>query len=584
MHRSTWITTWLACLLAWAGPAAALGTAFTYQGELRDAGQAAIGNYDFRYRLYDAAAGGNQLGAAVELPAQPLDDGLFAHEIDFGDQFTGAPRWLAIEVRRAGQGAYTALLPRRPVTPAPYALHAEYVADDSVLGANIVDRSITAVDVAIGAISGNEIANGSIQALDLADASVTEPKLAPAAVTTSRLADAAVTAAKLAPGAVGAAAIDASQVQRALGGRCSSGFALLGYDASAAPICDDVLNLLGGAARYPRLAMRQARPAVVAIDPGQDDLLLFGCETVTCDTGVRRRVLDQDVGNSSSVALAQRGFGFPFVAYHDAAATDLHAFDCLNLDCSTSNFRSLDTTGDTGYGVDVAVRSDGSPVISYITGGPTPALRLYTCANAGCSSGTARTLGASEVSVATRTALVLTADDVPVVFFGGTGASAGVNAFTCSSPACTLGFSGVVAAGTVAGIDAVIRSNGRSLVSYTVSGGGVRLLDCSGASCTSSTVRTLAAASSDSDTSIALRSADRAVVAFNEASQLKVYDCADAGCSSGAARVLAAGPDLEGEVSIALASDGRVVLASSYADDGTVGVRLDACGNPGCAQ
>ena len=34
-----------------------MGTAFTYQGRLTDGGSPADGEYDFRFRLYDAASG-----------------------------------------------------------------------------------------------------------------------------------------------------------------------------------------------------------------------------------------------------------------------------------------------------------------------------------------------------------------------------------------------------------------------------------------------------------------------------------------------------------------------------------------------
>lgn len=56
-----------AMLLAASGPALAqpvpLGTAFTYQGRLTDAGSAADGIYDFELKLFDAASGGSQVAS-----------------------------------------------------------------------------------------------------------------------------------------------------------------------------------------------------------------------------------------------------------------------------------------------------------------------------------------------------------------------------------------------------------------------------------------------------------------------------------------------------------------------------------------
>ena len=65
-----------------------LGTAFTYQGRLTDGGEAAIGEYDFQFKLYDAATEGNLLGTAT-VDDKAVANGLFTVELDFGEVFTG---------------------------------------------------------------------------------------------------------------------------------------------------------------------------------------------------------------------------------------------------------------------------------------------------------------------------------------------------------------------------------------------------------------------------------------------------------------------------------------------------------------
>ena len=98
--------------------AAPLGSAFSYQGRLVDGGGPASGSYDFTFRLYDAAAGGGQVGGAVSLSGVAVSGGLFMVQLDFGPgAFTGA-RWLEIAV-----GGVT-LSPRQPLTAAPAALYA----------------------------------------------------------------------------------------------------------------------------------------------------------------------------------------------------------------------------------------------------------------------------------------------------------------------------------------------------------------------------------------------------------------------------------------------------------------------------
>jgi hypothetical protein len=64
--------------------AASMGTAFTYQGRLVDANEAADGVYDFSFGLYDSASDGNQVGEDVNVPDVDVIDGYFTVALDFG--------------------------------------------------------------------------------------------------------------------------------------------------------------------------------------------------------------------------------------------------------------------------------------------------------------------------------------------------------------------------------------------------------------------------------------------------------------------------------------------------------------------
>jgi len=101
-------------------------TSFTYQGRLADGGSPASGLYDLRFTLFDASTNGLSLDNPFTHPEVPVANGLFTVLLDFGlPLFNGGDRWLEISVRTNGSvGPYTTLLPRQPITPAPYALHA----------------------------------------------------------------------------------------------------------------------------------------------------------------------------------------------------------------------------------------------------------------------------------------------------------------------------------------------------------------------------------------------------------------------------------------------------------------------------
>ncbi|UCD76202.1 MAG: hypothetical protein JSV91_04625 [Phycisphaerales bacterium] len=107
-----------------AGAQLALPTYFTYQGELRQAGQPVTGEADMVFRLFDAETDGNQVGDTVGLSYIPVAAGRFAVQLDFGvEVFNGDARWLEIEVEYpSGEGNWTTLSPRQLVSAAPYAL------------------------------------------------------------------------------------------------------------------------------------------------------------------------------------------------------------------------------------------------------------------------------------------------------------------------------------------------------------------------------------------------------------------------------------------------------------------------------
>ena len=107
-----------------------MGTAFTYQGQLQRSGAPASGSFDFRFKLFDAASGGVQIGGDALLSSVAVSNGLFTVNLDFGAAaFSGSARFLQIEVRPAGGGAYTLLTPRQEVKPQPHALFAANAAN-----------------------------------------------------------------------------------------------------------------------------------------------------------------------------------------------------------------------------------------------------------------------------------------------------------------------------------------------------------------------------------------------------------------------------------------------------------------------
>src|SRR5687768_17476372 len=98
-------------------------SAFTYQGKLSDGGVPASGTYDMRFRLFDAAANGTQVGTTFFANGVQALAGIFNVELDFGaPAFSGADRFLEVAISPSSQNNFTTLAPRQRLNSAPYAL------------------------------------------------------------------------------------------------------------------------------------------------------------------------------------------------------------------------------------------------------------------------------------------------------------------------------------------------------------------------------------------------------------------------------------------------------------------------------
>ncbi len=96
---------------------APLGSGFTFQAKLDEAGQPANGSYNMEFRLYGDAVGGTQIGSTENITNIPVVDGRFTVELDFGSEvFDGDARWLQVEVDNV------VLSPRQPITGSPYSI------------------------------------------------------------------------------------------------------------------------------------------------------------------------------------------------------------------------------------------------------------------------------------------------------------------------------------------------------------------------------------------------------------------------------------------------------------------------------
>lgn len=157
-------------ILLLTGPtASAQTTSFSYQGRLADGAAGANGTYQFQFKLFDAATGGNQIGATIADVNANVTNGSFAVQLDFGaTAFNGGERYLEVLVRRSPVDFYTLLTPRDRVASAPYAVRSNSTLNfTGSLAGDVTGTQNATVVNSVGGQSASAIA-GSVQATSAA--------------------------------------------------------------------------------------------------------------------------------------------------------------------------------------------------------------------------------------------------------------------------------------------------------------------------------------------------------------------------------------------------------------------------------
>ncbi len=132
-------------------------TAFSYQGSLNTSGTPTNGNHDFEFAMF--TVGGVQIGSTLTRLNVPVSNAVFAVELDFGNQFQGADRFLEIRVRPAGGGAFTTLTPRQLLTSTPHAIRS---LDTAQLGGVAASQFVQTGTPVINAGTGFSIGGQSV--------------------------------------------------------------------------------------------------------------------------------------------------------------------------------------------------------------------------------------------------------------------------------------------------------------------------------------------------------------------------------------------------------------------------------------
>jgi hypothetical protein len=571
------------------GTTTAIGTAITYQGELRSGGQPASGLFDFEACLFVVPTPDPTPPiACVTSDEQPLDAlGRFTLALDFGAQFNGSARFLEMRVRGGSEtGPYTTLLPRQAIRPTPEALRAASAPWGGLVGApagfsdNIDNVGITSLAAGSG-LTTNPAVPGAGAPIGTAGTLSVRP--------------AGIDAGMIAPAAIGLAQIDPTQVQARVAGSCAVGDYVNGIGQDGALLCaslpsrfDQVLDQNDDVGSEVALALRSGDlPLLAYYHAGFGNLKLHACFDRACSSG-NTRTLDSpgDVGRAPAIAIGPDGRAF--IAYLDVSSAALKFYVCANAACSSGTARTLDDARDVTASIGMAIRPDGRPLIAY---GNTTTFdaRVFDCADVDCSGGVSRSI-ASSMHGGASLAVAIDAGGLPVIAKGGNG-GAGTPVFVlrCADAACTSATATSLVSNYSSHVALVLRANDRPLLATTTPGLGVDVVDCGTSTCSSWSPREISSDTGDGGDGVAM-ALDGAtpVLAFrrfvdSDQTYLRFHRCLASSCSTAAATRTLDGGDGDpagGASAIVVRSDGRPVIAHHdlLNDD----LLLHVCANPDC--
>ncbi len=594
-----------------------LGTAFTYQGLLKNSGLPSTGLFDFQACVFHDPANPLPLFCAADMPAIPVESGLFGLSLDFGPGvFAGSERYLELRLRPAGSGmGYTILSPRQLITPAPEAMRSASASSAPWGGltgvpagfADGIDDggggTVTSITTGPGLTGGPITGTGQIS---IANGGVQNIHLAPNSVFSAAIINASVTSAKIGGGAVGLTQINTAQVQARVSGSCEIGTYLIGVNADGSVECAELpgatsIGTLTSSAlsngEFMAIAIGNDGIPMVSYSEFNTGAFVYGlklarCVNPSCMGLATIRVIDVpagSVGLFNDIAIGADGN--PVMSYHDGGADSLKVAACTTPDCSGSITITTvdDPANQVGRYTSIAIGNDGRPVISY-RDDTSASLKVAKCANAACTgSATITTIDNPTNQVGAFSSIAVGQDGLPVISYYDASAFR-LKVAKCTNASCTgATISFVPYSGNNNGqySSIAVDVSGAPVISYHVlNAGALEVTKCLNLDCSDAVFAQVdnPVNSVGSHTSLALPEDGKPVISYYDATAqaLKVAKCANASCSgtSTVTTIDDSAYNVGQPTAIAIGADGFPVIA--YRDVTNEDVKIAKCGTRSC--
>ncbi len=283
----------------------------------------------------------------------------------------------------------------------------------------------------------------------------------------------------------------------ALAGKvCPQGGFLMGFDANGNIICGfagpAALTTVDSVRRvHPRTAMAIGRDGLPVISYPVEDpvwhtehLKVVHCGNASCSGNNTITTVDSSDGVGQYCDIAIGSDGLPVISYWDRTNLDLKVAHCGNVACTAGNtLTTVDSIGNSGYSTTITIGRDGLPVISYYDAS-NHALKVVHCGKVDCSAGNAFSQVDNALSYQDLP-IAIGGDGLPVI---GYSAASGFKVAHCGNVDCSANntISTVLPAENW-GVDCsaiAIRSDGLPVIScYDNVKGDLLVMHCGNASC-----------------------------------------------------------------------------------------------------
>jgi hypothetical protein len=376
-----------------------------YQGYLTTGtGVPVNGATPITFKLFAAASGGSELWSETHASINVANGNyqvILGNATPFGLPFS-AQYWLGVTV-----GADAEMAPRQALTMVPYAYRAvtAVTADNLSGSATIQGSQVT------GPLSGSTLAQLQGQFVG-----ALQPTSVAANATTA--VDSAGSVGEHTSIAIGAdglpviAYFDNTNTDLKVA-KCANA-------ACTGTSTISTVDSIGDAGLFTSIAIGgDGLPVIAYYDFTNGSLKVAKCANAACSGGTSTlSTVDSigDVGWYASIAIGADGL--PVIAYYDFTNGNLKVAKCVDAACTTgtSTLSTVDSIGDVGYYTSIAIGADGLPVIAYLDNSNGD-LKVAKCANAACTGTSTLSTVDSAGNVGYYISIAIGADGLPVIAY-----------------------------------------------------------------------------------------------------------------------------------------------------------------------